>query len=172
MRGLHLDFDPRRRVEYLPARHGPEPVPSDQSAFRFCWTTANRWGGALNGRSSENDGMLDVPVNGAVIAVLSVTIDCDAKRAICTEDGRPLSEWLELTVSGRLSKSDGAAVGEKRKRVRITCNYRFGRWSWSPGQKARSQDPFQQRGTLERTSIRPYYPGTAPLNPITPLPAL
>ena len=99
MRGLHLDFDPRRRVEYLPARHGPETVPSDQSAFRFCWTSANRWGDALNGRSSENDGLLDVPVNVAVIAVLSVTIDCDAKHAICTEDGRPLSEWLELTVS-------------------------------------------------------------------------
>ena len=28
------------------------------------------------------------------------TMDCEAQGAICTEDGRMLSQWLELTVSG------------------------------------------------------------------------
>ena len=38
--------------------------------------------------------------NGGVTIVLPVTTDCDAEHAICTEDGRPLSNRLELTVSG------------------------------------------------------------------------
>ena len=37
--------------------------------------------------------------NGSVTIVLPVTTDCDAEHAICTEDGRPLSNRLELTVS-------------------------------------------------------------------------
>ena len=32
--------------------------------------------------------------------ILPVTEDCDAQGAICTEDGRKLSNRLELTVSG------------------------------------------------------------------------
>ena len=32
--------------------------------------------------------------------VLPVTTDCNAQGAICTGDGRPLSNRLEITVSG------------------------------------------------------------------------
>ena len=38
--------------------------------------------------------------NGAVTVVLPVTEDCEADGAICTEDGRMLSNRLEITVSG------------------------------------------------------------------------
>ena len=38
--------------------------------------------------------------NGDVTVVLPVTTDCNAQGAICTEDGRKLSNRLELTVSG------------------------------------------------------------------------
>jgi len=38
--------------------------------------------------------------NGDVTIVLPVTTDCAANRAICTEDGRMLSNRLALTVSG------------------------------------------------------------------------
>ena len=38
--------------------------------------------------------------SGSVTVVLPVTTDCDAEHAICTEDGRPLSNRLEITVSG------------------------------------------------------------------------
>ena len=38
--------------------------------------------------------------DGTVTIVLSATTDCDAQGAVCTEDGRMLSNRLELTVSG------------------------------------------------------------------------
>ena len=38
--------------------------------------------------------------NGPVTIVLPVTTDCTAEGAICTEDRRPLSNRLEITVSG------------------------------------------------------------------------
>ena len=38
--------------------------------------------------------------NGTVTIVLPATTDCNAQGAICTEDGRKLSNRLELTVSG------------------------------------------------------------------------
>ena len=38
--------------------------------------------------------------DGAVTIVLPVTTDCDSDGAVCTEDGRMLSNRLELTVSG------------------------------------------------------------------------
>ena len=38
--------------------------------------------------------------NGTVTIVLPVTTDCSSQGAICTEDGRPLSNRLELTVAG------------------------------------------------------------------------
>ena len=38
--------------------------------------------------------------NGDVTVTLPETTDCDAQGAICTEDGRKLSNRLELTVSG------------------------------------------------------------------------
>ena len=41
--------------------------------------------------------------NGDVTVVLPVTEDCAASGAICTEDGRPLSNRLEMTVTGPLS---------------------------------------------------------------------
>ena len=41
--------------------------------------------------------------NAAVTIVLPVTTDCTAEGAICTDDRRPLSNRLEITVPG----SDG-----------------------------------------------------------------
>ena len=38
--------------------------------------------------------------DGRVIITLPVTEDCDAQGAICTEDGRPLSNRVELTING------------------------------------------------------------------------
>ena len=38
--------------------------------------------------------------NAGVTIVLPVTTDCDARGAVCTEDGRMLSSRLELTVDG------------------------------------------------------------------------
>ena len=38
--------------------------------------------------------------NGPVTIVLPVTTDCTAEGAICTEDRRPLSNRLEITVPG------------------------------------------------------------------------
>ena len=38
--------------------------------------------------------------NGDVTITLPATTDCDAQGAICTDDDRPLSNRLELTVSG------------------------------------------------------------------------
>ncbi len=38
--------------------------------------------------------------NGDVTIVLPITTDCEAEGAICTEDGRPMSNRLELVVSG------------------------------------------------------------------------
>ena len=38
--------------------------------------------------------------NEDVTIVLAVTTDCAAQGAICTEDGRKLSNRLELVVSG------------------------------------------------------------------------
>ena len=38
--------------------------------------------------------------DGSLIIVLPVTEDCDAQGAMCTEDGRMLSNSMELTVNG------------------------------------------------------------------------
>ena len=38
--------------------------------------------------------------NGEITIILSATTDCEAEGAICTEDGRKLSNRLEFTVSG------------------------------------------------------------------------
>ena len=38
--------------------------------------------------------------DGAVTIVLPVTTDCTAQGAICTQDRRPLSNRLEVTVAG------------------------------------------------------------------------
>ena len=38
--------------------------------------------------------------NAAMSVVLPVTTDCNANGAVCTGDGRMLSNWLELAVSG------------------------------------------------------------------------
>ena len=38
--------------------------------------------------------------NGSVTLVLPATTDCEAEHAICTDDGRALSNQVELTVSG------------------------------------------------------------------------
>ena len=38
--------------------------------------------------------------NADVTVVLPVTADCDAQGSICTDDGRMLSNRLELTITG------------------------------------------------------------------------
>ena len=38
--------------------------------------------------------------NAYVTIVLPVTTDCASQGAVCTEDGRMLSQRVELTVSG------------------------------------------------------------------------
>ena len=38
--------------------------------------------------------------NADVTIALPITTDCEAEHAICTEGGRPLSNRLEVTVSG------------------------------------------------------------------------
>ena len=38
--------------------------------------------------------------NGTVSIVLPVTTDCSSQGVICTAEGRPLSNRLELTVAG------------------------------------------------------------------------
>ena len=38
--------------------------------------------------------------NADVTIVLPATTDCDAQGAVCTEDGRMLSQRLEVTVTG------------------------------------------------------------------------
>ena len=38
--------------------------------------------------------------NGDVVIVLPVTEDCAATGAVCTQDGRMLSERVEITVPG------------------------------------------------------------------------
>ena len=43
---------------------------------------------------------VDPTGNGAVSITLPETTDCDASGAICTEDGRMLSNRLVFTVSG------------------------------------------------------------------------
>ena len=53
--------------------------------------------------------------SGDVTVVLPATTDCEADGAICTDDGRMLSEELELTVSGPDSQQQAAntpATGE------------------------------------------------------------
>ena len=38
--------------------------------------------------------------NGDVVIVLPITTDCNAQGAVCTEDGRKLSNRTEVTVNG------------------------------------------------------------------------
>jgi hypothetical protein len=38
--------------------------------------------------------------NGDLVITLPVTTDCEAEGAVCTHDGRMLSEEVEITVSG------------------------------------------------------------------------
>ena len=48
--------------------------------------------------------------NAAVTVVLPATEDCDAEGAICTADGRPLSNRLEFTVSGPVEPAPNSAA--------------------------------------------------------------
>ena len=41
-----------------------------------------------------------MPHQPNVTVILPVTGDCESDGAVCTDDGRPLSNRLELTVSG------------------------------------------------------------------------
>ena len=50
--------------------------------------------------------------DGTVSIVLPITTYCDATGVICTEDGRTLSNRLELTVAGPDCSSQGAICTE------------------------------------------------------------
>ena len=48
--------------------------------------------------------------DAAATVVLPATEDCDAEGAICTEDGRPLSNRLEFTVAGPVEPAPNSAA--------------------------------------------------------------
>ena len=106
----------------LTASFGNMPATHNGSAFTFDLTFSEEFGisyvtlrdDAFNvtGGTVENAQRTDKPSNiswritvkptstGDVTVVLPVTTDCNAEEAICTADGRKLSNLLEFTVSG------------------------------------------------------------------------
>ena len=48
--------------------------------------------------------------DAAVTIVLPATVDCDSEEAICTEDGRPLSNRLEFTVAGPVEPAPNSSA--------------------------------------------------------------
>ena len=76
--------------------------------------------------------------SGGVTVVLPVTTDCNADGAICTGDGRKLSEQVEVTVSGPES------LCFQQSRDRSTHHY----WDGAGGRNA---DRRQRRGFPTKT---------------------
>ena len=75
------------------------------AAGRPCVHGGGRQGNrrAAVGQPGSNIGweiVVEPDSNGDVTIVLPATTDCNAQGAICTGDGRPLSNRLEITVSG------------------------------------------------------------------------
>ena len=85
---------------------------SEEPKTGFSYTTMRHHAFTVTGGSVTGARRLDPPgnigwevviepdSNGDVSIVLPITTDCDAQGAICTGDGRPLSNRLEITVSG------------------------------------------------------------------------
>ena len=85
---------------------------SEEPKTGFSYTTMRDHAFTVTGGSVKGARRLDPPSNvgwevvvkpdsnGDVTVVLPVTTDCAAQGAICTGDGRPLSNRLEITVSG------------------------------------------------------------------------
>ena len=109
-------------VVLLTASFANVPATHDGSAFTFDLTFSEEFGLSyvtlkthafnVTGGTVENAQRTDKPSNiswritvkptstGDVTVVLPVTTDCNAEGAICTADGRKLSNRLEFTVSG------------------------------------------------------------------------
>ena len=78
----------------------------------FSYTTLRHHAFTVTGGSVSNVRRLEPSKNvrweitvtpdsiGDVTIVLPVATDCEAEHAMCTEDGRSLSNRLEITVSG------------------------------------------------------------------------
>ncbi len=85
---------------------------SEEPKSGFSYTTMRDHAFTVTGGTVTGARRLDPPSNvgweivvepdstGAVTIVLPATTDCDAEGAICTDDGRMLSNRLERTVSG------------------------------------------------------------------------
>ena len=85
---------------------------SEEPKTGFSYTTMRDHAFTVTGGSVKGARRLEPPSNvgwevsvkpdsnGDVTIVLPVTTDCAAQGAICTGDGRPLSNRLEITVSG------------------------------------------------------------------------
>ena len=85
---------------------------SEEPKTGFSYTTMREHAFTVTGGSVAGARRLDSPSNigwevvvepdsnGDVSIVLPITTDCNAQGAICTGDGRPLSNRLEITVSG------------------------------------------------------------------------
>ena len=85
---------------------------SEEPKTGFSYTTMRHHAFTVTGGSVTGARRLDPPSNigweiviepdsnGDVSIVLPITTDCNAQGAICTGDGRPLSNRLEITVSG------------------------------------------------------------------------
>ena len=85
---------------------------SEEPKTGFSYTTMRDHAFTVTGGSVAGARRLDSPSNigwevvvepdsnGDVSIVLPITTDCNAQGAICTGDGRPLSNRLEITVSG------------------------------------------------------------------------
>ena len=85
---------------------------SEEPKTGFSYTTMRDHAFTVTGGSVKGARRLEPPSNvgweivvkpdsnGDVTVVLPVTTDCAAQGAICTGDGRPLSNRLEITVSG------------------------------------------------------------------------
>ena len=109
-------------VVLLTASFGNMPATHNGSAFTFDLTFSEEFGisyvtlrddaFSVTGGTVENAQRTDKPSNiswritvkptstGDVTVVLPVTTDCNASGAVCTADGRKLSNRLEFTVSG------------------------------------------------------------------------
>ena len=120
--GTQEDPPAETPVVLLTASFANVPATHDGSAFTFELTFSEEFGisyvtlrdDAFNvtGGTVENAQRTDKPSNiswritvkptstGDVTVVLPVTTDCNAEGAICTADGRKLSNRLEFTVSG------------------------------------------------------------------------
>ena len=85
---------------------------SEEPKTGFSYTTMRAHAFTVTGGSVTGARRLEAPSNigwevvvepdsnGDVTIVLPATTDCNAQGAICTGDGRPLSNRLEITVSG------------------------------------------------------------------------